>query len=423
MRRPLPVRAALPGLLLAGLFAVIVPACAESTGLEGLCLQGQTTCGGICVNTLIDPSHCGTCGSVCGDGQSCEAGVCVSSCTAGLASCAGSCVDLQDDDANCGACNLACPGGTHCEAGACAAGCAEGLTHCGPVCADLTSDSEHCGGCYQACGENQICESSLCVISCGEGLSNCFGQCVDTQTSPQHCGGCGVSCGPGSSCEAGMCVSGCGPTQCGVCAESLGSTVPQSVPGSSAGQLNVLQSNCNFSGAPEAAFSFTAPASGTYSFSTQASSFDPVLTVFDGAGCFELSCNDDWSGLESRVDVLLSPGQSVIVMVEDLGGGSGSFTLNISQGGGSGGVCDGTFDCSLCADCAWQGDCADELDACINEPECLDVDTCVQGCADQLCIDSCVQQYPLGGPLYLAAVECAICDTCPSDCAGSWSCP
>ena len=424
MKRPTSARAALPGLsLLLGLSALIFPACAQGIGSDEGCLQGQTTCGGICVNTLADPAHCGGCGSACADGEVCEAGGCVAECTAGLASCAGGCVDLEDDIANCGSCNVACPGGTRCEGGACVAGCGEGLTHCGPSCVDVATDAAHCGACGQACGVNQICEGGACVLSCGEGLSLCSGQCVDTQTSPQHCGGCGLSCAPGNACQGGMCEGGCSPGQCGFCAQNIGSAVPQSVPGNTAGQSDLHQPGCGGFGTPEAAFTFTAPAFGTYSFSTSGSSFDPVLAVIDSAGCFELDCNDDSNGFESRVDVSLGSGQSVVVVVEDLGGSTGTFTLSVTQGGGGGGMCDGTGDCQFCLDCSLQGPCVNEFNACVNEPACVDVDACIQNCFDQACIDACVQQSPVGGPLYAALVDCVFCDACAFDCAGQASCP
>ena len=37
---------------------------------------GLTTCSGACVNTQSDPANCGVCGTRCGAGQSCTAGVC-----------------------------------------------------------------------------------------------------------------------------------------------------------------------------------------------------------------------------------------------------------------------------------------------------------------------------------------------------------
>jgi hypothetical protein len=41
-----------------------------------VCPQGKTECGGACVDTQTDASHCGGCGRACGAGQQCTGGVC-----------------------------------------------------------------------------------------------------------------------------------------------------------------------------------------------------------------------------------------------------------------------------------------------------------------------------------------------------------
>jgi hypothetical protein len=47
----------------------------EST--EPNCIAGETACKGMCTDTQSDPSHCGTCGTVCAHGQDCNDGLCV----------------------------------------------------------------------------------------------------------------------------------------------------------------------------------------------------------------------------------------------------------------------------------------------------------------------------------------------------------
>jgi hypothetical protein len=37
---------------------------------------GQADCGGACVDLGSEPSSCGACGVVCGDGATCKNGVC-----------------------------------------------------------------------------------------------------------------------------------------------------------------------------------------------------------------------------------------------------------------------------------------------------------------------------------------------------------
>ncbi|MCP3168504.1 hypothetical protein [Myxococcus qinghaiensis] len=41
---------------------------------------GAARCGGACVNTEVDPAHCGGCDNACASGQTCEGGVCIARC-------------------------------------------------------------------------------------------------------------------------------------------------------------------------------------------------------------------------------------------------------------------------------------------------------------------------------------------------------
>jgi len=43
-----------------------------------ICKTGLTSCGGTCVDTSTDPSHCGGCGTVCPSGEPCSGGTCKS---------------------------------------------------------------------------------------------------------------------------------------------------------------------------------------------------------------------------------------------------------------------------------------------------------------------------------------------------------
>lgn len=45
-------------------------------GMVG-CNDGETTCGGACVDTLTDAAHCGRCDAACGDGEACVEGECI----------------------------------------------------------------------------------------------------------------------------------------------------------------------------------------------------------------------------------------------------------------------------------------------------------------------------------------------------------
>jgi hypothetical protein len=142
----------------------------------------------------------------------------------------------------------------------------------------------------------------------------------------------GATCGDGVCAATESCQS-C-EADCGVCATcastDLGSTVPQMVTGTTVGLPNLLTPSCSYSYAPEATFAFTAPADGTYTFSTAGSPFDTILYI-DAPSCLgaSLACNDDYIGLQSWLQVTLTAGQAIVVVVDGFAGGSGPFTLTI----------------------------------------------------------------------------------------------
>src|SRR5262249_28917139 len=64
----------------------------DGGGDASLCGPGTTECSGVCVDTKVDPAHCGGCGQVCGSANAtpfCSAGVCMLDCNAGFADCNG----------------------------------------------------------------------------------------------------------------------------------------------------------------------------------------------------------------------------------------------------------------------------------------------------------------------------------------------
>lgn len=82
--------------------------------------------------------------------------------------------------------------------------------------------------------------------------------------------------------------------------------------------------------APDAVFTWTAPAAGTYTISTVGSSFDTVLDILGLTGN-SLGCNDDFSGLQSSVTVSLTAGQQILVILDGWRASSGAYKLNITQ--------------------------------------------------------------------------------------------
>ena len=103
---------------------------------------------------------------------------------------------------------------------------------------------------------------------------------------------------------------------------------------STIGRTNDYQPSCvSNSAAPDLAYTWTAPSTGSYTFSTLGSSFDTVLEVRQYNTGASLGCNDDSSGtLQSTVGISLSGGQTVIVVVDGYSTNSGPFQLNIGNG-------------------------------------------------------------------------------------------
>ena len=60
-------------------------------------------CESQCVDTDVNPTFCGDCGTSCAEGQGCSAGGCVDLCDPGLVNCGGTCIDPQNNGDFCGA--------------------------------------------------------------------------------------------------------------------------------------------------------------------------------------------------------------------------------------------------------------------------------------------------------------------------------
>ncbi|WP_437288710.1 MXAN_6577-like cysteine-rich protein [Sorangium sp. So ce406] len=128
-------------------------------------------------------------------------------------------------------------------------------------------------------------------------------------------------------------------------ANALESAVPQAVTGTTAGLGDFVNAPCGAAGGAEQTYSFTAPSDGVYIFDTFGSSFDTVVHVHDGTcGGASLGCNDNTTGLQSRVAVPLVAGQAVVAVVDGAGAAaSGAFHLNITLFEGNA-TCDNPID-------------------------------------------------------------------------------
>jgi Concanavalin A-like lectin/glucanases superfamily len=110
---------------------------------------------------------------------------------------------------------------------------------------------------------------------------------------------------------------------------ALGTPVATS---STAGFSNDYTPTCiGNSAAPDASYTWTAPSTGTYTFTTAGSAFDTVLDVRANNGGASLGCNDDSGGtLQSSVSLSLAGGQTVLIVIDGYGSGQGLYRLNIT---------------------------------------------------------------------------------------------
>lgn len=227
-----------------------VLSCPDSAPLCGLdgqktCCSG-TCCGAVCVETKVDPQHCGTCGNACPRGQLCVQSHCTLTCPTDSSKCGTSektfccqntccnqtlCIDLQNDRKHCGACNQACPEGHVCLRGQCQLSCPANSPACGvsgqevccpksccnQTCTDTQIDPNHCGACNQTCSSGQTCIQGKCQFLCPPAQRLCGSECVNIQVNPLHCGGCDKKCGTNERCDNSTCqlcpstAPACGP--------------------------------------------------------------------------------------------------------------------------------------------------------------------------------------------------------------------
>ena len=215
--------------------ALVVAACGGDgetvTNTVEVCPASMTDCGGTCVDTTSNPTHCGACDNGCGTGEYCAAGTCTTTgggCPSPLSDCSGACVDTSNDPAHCGGCDSPCGTGEHCTSGTCTgAGCPSPFIDCSGTCTDINTDSEHCGGCTTTCDPGEKCNGAgVCDLTCQDGFIDCGGTCIDPNTNDTYCGAsgdclttnAGTTCGDGEKCNgAGVCALSCqsGLIECG----------------------------------------------------------------------------------------------------------------------------------------------------------------------------------------------------------------
>jgi hypothetical protein len=169
--------------------------------------------------------------------------------------------------------------------------------------------------------------------------SRTLGLLVEATCAPDCAG---RTCGPDPVC--GKPCGGCAPryacTEAGSCAP-LGDACPSANLGSALGSAVVSGvttgastsfSSCGGELGADSGFGWTAPRAGRYSFSTEGSAFDTILSIRrDGCSGTEIVCNDDTLDLSSSVVVDLDAGDPVTAIVDGFDGESGPFFIGIHE--------------------------------------------------------------------------------------------
>jgi hypothetical protein len=99
-------------------------------------------------------------------------------CDNGQSFCGGKCVDTDTNILHCGGCDMACESDQLCYEGACATDCSEsaceGMTWCDP---DTSLCLPGCSDDFQ-CGSNEMCDLGTHECVCWEGYQLCAGECI-----------------------------------------------------------------------------------------------------------------------------------------------------------------------------------------------------------------------------------------------------
>ena len=145
----------------------------------------------------------------------------------------------------------------------------------------------------------------------------------------------GGDCDPGSDPSSGGTDT---PLECG--GTYLGTSTGDSVAaGSTLLGASMFDLTCALTGhdVPDEAFTWIAPLTGTYSFSSAGSDFDTVIAIFDSDCSTELECNDDTYGEStstSTIEYYATGGTTYVVVIDGYYFYSeGSYVLSINPVG------------------------------------------------------------------------------------------
>ena len=199
-------------------------------GEQKLCVKA--VCEGVSVKVKTDSQNCGSCGFVCGAGDKCENGQCISADSTKVY-CNGKYIDPLSDSSHCGArgdclgenSGKACTTGYSCADGNCVLACMDGQLLCDGKCITPEMDMIYCGASGDCSGKNKgttcpsgtSCQGGRCEAGCVSGQVLCDGKCITPGTDMIYCGASGDctgqnkgrTCPSGTSCQGGICEVGC----------------------------------------------------------------------------------------------------------------------------------------------------------------------------------------------------------------------
>ena len=180
---------------------------------------------------------------------------------------------------------------------ACAAACAGGGAACGN---DLAEGAEVCDG------TDLVGESCVSQGFAG-GALDCAADCSGFDTS---------GCGAGFVCQD----------------QDIGSAVGAAVAaGNTAGADNDLNPSCGGGDANDQVLRFVAPAAAQYTFNTNGSGYDTVMSLFSDCAT-QLACDDDSGvGTQSLLVRNMAAGEVILILVDGFNGATGAWTLNITS--------------------------------------------------------------------------------------------
>lgn len=137
--------------------------------------------------------------------------------------------------------------------------------------------------------------------------------------------------------QLGAVLLDAGPPPNDDCTDAIAITFG-TVTGSTAEATNDGVASCGSSVySPDVWYRFTAPEDGKISVDTLGSSYDTVLSAYascPGVPSSELACNDDASGLQSRIMLSVATGEEYLIRISGFDQASGDFVLNVFRAGG-----------------------------------------------------------------------------------------